>query len=430
MKRLLSVFLAFLFVMSCFSFAAAENYTVNEELSGKVVIWDWDGSGNRKIAEQFNKYFPNVTIEVVDVAWGDYMEKLQSSLISDLDVPDILLGEGWRGQLFEMGICENLEQEPYNLNRADMVDSSVPLMCDPNGNVVGVEMQVATAGFAYKRSMAKELLGTDDPAEVGAMISDWESFKKLGQEILEKTDGRVKMMPSLGDVLLVASNQSAKPFIDGDTVDISSRMKYAVDTAIEMRDAGIIGTNEIDSASWYAAYASYDYLFYEAASWCASLVIPPNAADTAGDWAVCKGPGNSFTVGGTSVSIYSGSKNKEAAWEFIKFGYFSEIGGDFMYQNIGNYSCYKPYYESNYAPFSIEGPFDAFFGGQSLINFYTTTLTQDAPNAPKTRYDSLIDTTLRKLSTTYMKDTSIDAEKALSMFVEEIQLNSLDATVK
>lgn len=252
MKKLLSVLLAM--VMLCACAPAVAEMQVNNDLSGTITIWDWDGSGNRLLAEEFNKYYPNVTVEVVDVAWADYMEKLQGSIISGLDVPDILLGEGWRGQLFEMGICENLEAEPYNLNRNDMVASSVPLMCDQNGNVVGVEMQVATAGLAYKRSVAKDVLGTDDPAEIAKMIPDWASFKQVGLDVAAKTDGRVKMMPSLGDVLLVTTNQSAMDFIGEDgTVDISSRMKTAVDTTIEMRDAGIIGNIEIDSAAWYAA---------------------------------------------------------------------------------------------------------------------------------------------------------------------------------
>lgn len=429
MKKLLSVLLVM--VMLCACVPAVAEMQVNTDLSGTITIWDWDGSGNRLLAEEFNKYYPNVKVEVVDVAWADYMEKLQGSIISGLDVPDILLGEGWRGQLFEMGICENLEAEPYNLNRDDMVASSVPLMCDQSGHVVGVEMQVATAGLAYKRSVAKEVLGTDDPDEIAKMIPDWESFKQVGLEVAAKTDGRVKMMPSLGDVLLVTTNQSATDFIGEDgTVDISSRMKTAVDTTIEMRDAGIIGTIEIDSAAWYAAYASPDYLFYECPSWCASLVIPKNAEETKGDWAVTKAPGASLTVGGTSVSIYSGSKNKDAAWAFVKFAYFSEIGGSIMYEKIGNYTCYKPYYTSEFKPYEVEGPYDAFFGGQSLIEFYTTVLTQDAPNAPKTKYDSMIDTTLRKLSTTFMKDTDITAEQALNMFKEEIQLNTLDATIK
>lgn len=130
---------------------------------------------------------------------GDYMTKLQTSYVSGMELPDIILGEmAWRGTLFEMNICENLEEAPYNLDRSEMVPSSVPLVSDQNGKILGVEMQVTPAGFAYKRDLAKEYLGTDDPQKVGEMIKDWDSFLAVGEQVKEKSGGKVKMMASLG----------------------------------------------------------------------------------------------------------------------------------------------------------------------------------------------------------------------------------------
>ena len=174
-----------------------------EDITGTVVIWDWDGGTQQKYVDKFNEVYPNVTVEVQDVAWDDYMTKLQTSYVSGMELPDIILGEmAWRGTLFEMNICENLEEAPYYLDRNDMVPSSIPLVSDQNGNILGVEMQVTPAGFAYKRDLAVEYLGTDDPEEVGEMIKDWDAFLAVGKQVNEKSGGKVKMMVSLGDVLL------------------------------------------------------------------------------------------------------------------------------------------------------------------------------------------------------------------------------------
>ena len=119
----------------------------SEDLTGTVVIWDWDGGTQQKYVDKFNEVYPNVTIEVQDVAWDDYMTKLQTSYVSGMDLPDIILGEmAWRGTLYEMGICDDLEEAPYNLDRNNMVASSVPLVSDQNGNILGLEMQVTPAG--------------------------------------------------------------------------------------------------------------------------------------------------------------------------------------------------------------------------------------------------------------------------------------------
>ena len=40
-----------------------------EDITGTVVIWDWDGGTQQKYVDKFNEVYPNVTVEVQDVAW-------------------------------------------------------------------------------------------------------------------------------------------------------------------------------------------------------------------------------------------------------------------------------------------------------------------------------------------------------------------------
>lgn len=410
------------------SMASEEETT---ELSGEITIWDWNGDIQLKFAEEFNKIYPGIKVNVQEVSWDDYMTKLQTSYVAGLELPDILFGEiAWRGTLFEMGICENLEQAPYNLDRNLMVESSIPLTTDPNGNIVALEMQVTPAGFAYKRDLAKKYLGTDDPGEIGAMISDWDKFMEVGQKILEESEGKVKMMPSLGDVLLSTISQNVVEYVDGTTVNITDKMAKPLEITMKMRDAGIIGNLELYSASWYAAYASDEYLFYEAAAWAPPYVISVNDPDGSGNWAITTPPDGSFNLGGTSLSINKDSKNKEAAWKFLEYVYFSEEGGALMYDLTGNYSCYQPYYESSYSPFDVTGPYDDFFGGQSLVEFYINVAAPQAETAIQSKYDSLVDSVFQKLTPVYMNDTSIDAAEALELFIEEFKLQDIGATVK
>ncbi len=418
--------------------AAAENAGADngaesnpEDLTGTVVIWDWDGGTQQKYVDKFNEVYPNVTIEVQDVAWDDYMTKLQTSYVSGMELPDIILGEmAWRGTLYEMGICDDLEEAPYNLDRSKMVASSVPLVSDQEGNILGVEMQVTPAGFAYKRDLAKEYLGTDDPAEVGAMISDWDAFLEVGQQVSEKSNGKVKMMVSLGDVLLSTIGQNVVDYVDGTKVDITKKMTKPLETTLKLRDAGIIGNVEMYSASWYSAYASDEYLFYEAGSWCPPLVIAKNDTEGEGNWAVTTPPDGSFNLGGTTLSIYKDSENKEAAWAYLEFIYFSEQGGSYMYDLTGNYSCYLPYYESEYSPMDKEGPVDKFFGGQSLVKYYIEEAAPNARTASQTKYDAIINDVFQALTPKYMTDMTIDTQKALELFKEEVALKATEAEIQ
>jgi len=392
-------------------------------IDGTIVIWDWNRDAMLMYVEEFNKTHPDITVEIQDVAWDAYMTRLQSSFVAGLDLPDILLGEiAWRGTLFEMGIVENLEQAPYNLDRSKMVPSSIPLNTGPSGNIVGLCMQVTPAGFAYKRDVALEFLGTDDPDEVGAMIADWDTFLETGLHVLEASGGRVKMLPSLGDVLLSTLSQNIVDFVDGDTIDITGRTQRPLEITTQMRDANIIGTIEMYSAAWYAAYASSDFLFHPAAAWAPPFVITPNDPDGYGNWAITLPPEGAFNLGGTSLSINSGSQNKEAAWAFLEYIFFSESGGDLMYNLTGNYTSYLPFYEGDYSPFNIEGPFDRFFDGQSLVQFYINTAAPQARTAMQTRYDPMIDSVFQRITPVLMSDLTLDAQGALQMFIDEFRL--------
>lgn len=403
----------------------------NTEISGDLVIWDWDGGTAQKYVDEFNKVYPNVNIDIQEVSWDDYITKLQTSYVSGMDLPDIIYGEvAWRGSLFEMGILENLEEAPYNLNRDDMVESSVPLCSDPNGNIVGVEMQVTPAGFAYKRDLAREYFGTDDPDEVGKLISTWDDFEKVGLEVKEKSGGAVNMMVSLGDVVLSTISQNTVSYVDGDTVDITAKVSGPLTKAMKYRDEGIVGNIEMYSADWYNAYSTENSIFYEAGSWCPPLVIKNYDPDGSGNWGVTTPPDGSFNLGGTTLSIYSGSKNKEAAWAYIRYIFFSEEGGSIMYNVTGNYSCYAPYYTGEQSPMDKEGPMDEFFGGQSLVDYYINTAAPQAKTAPLNRYDSVVSDVWQQLLPQYMSDSSIDADKAVQMFLDTVQEKEPEASIK
>ena len=77
-----------------------------------------------------------------------------------------------------------------------------------------------------------------------------------------------------------------------------------------------------------------------------------------------------------------------------------------------------------------EGPVDEFFGGQSLVDYYINTAAPTAKTAAQNKYDSIVGDVWQQLLPQYMSDKSIDAEKALQMFIDAVQEKAPEATVK
>ena len=101
-----------------------------------------------------------------------------------------------------------------------------------------------------------------------------------------------------------------------------------------------------------------------------------------------------------------------------------------MYDLTGNYSCYEPYYSSEYSPMDKEGPVDEFFGGQSLVDYYINVAAPTAKTVAQNKYDAVVSDVWQQLLPQYMSDNSIDSDKALSMFINAVQEKEPEATIK
>ena len=70
---------------------------------------------------------------------------------------------------------------------------------------------------AYRRSIAKDVLGTDDPTEVQAALSDWDKFNDVAEKAAAKG---YKMLSGYDDSYRTFSNNVSAGWVDGTTVKV------------------------------------------------------------------------------------------------------------------------------------------------------------------------------------------------------------------
>jgi len=401
------------------------------QLNATVKIWDWDEAFQQGMIAEFNKVYPNIKIEATVVNTTDYLQKLQSGIASGSDVPDIILGESaYRGRLFDLNILDNLGNAPYNLDASTIVEYVVPFVSDNNGNIVAVDQTLTPAGFAYRRDLAKQYWGTDDPAELEQMLATWDQFIEKGIELKEKSNDSVLMLPGVGDAFIALRGQNTDSYVNGSEVDLTSRLQQPLERLFEMRDAGILGKLELWSPAWSSSMSKGEYMFYPMAPWGAKWHISANDPDGSGRWGLVKAPERGFVRGGTAIGIYKDSKVKEAAWEFVKFAYLSDEGSLYNFQTFGNMTSSKAFYENHADAIEAPGPFDEFFGGQNLAKYFMDNIVPDMTGEPQSKYDSVLDAVFNTLYPLWTKDSSITADAALEKFKEEFKNKASDATVK
>ena len=104
---------------------------------------------------------------------ADYPTKVQTALLAGEKEPDIIVGEPkMLEDFFDAGFFEDLNQAPYNAqDYADqIVDYVWQVGQDDDGIQRAISYQITPAGIYYRRDIAKEVFGTDDPDEVGKII--------------------------------------------------------------------------------------------------------------------------------------------------------------------------------------------------------------------------------------------------------------------
>ena len=268
----------------------------------------------------------DVVYTMIPMTDGEYQTKLKAS-IGTADVPDVVA--------LEAAFVKEWVEADFLADLNDLLPYAEELQTYPsvtevgtdNGVTKGFSYQATPGGFFYRRSIATECLGTDDPEAVQAMVSDLEKFVETAQTIKDCSNGDYYMVGTSAALFNPFLANRAQPWVVDDTLVIDPKVNEFVDFAKLFRDEGYESQAEQWSEGWFAgmsdtlvdANGTPKKIFsYFLPTWGLPYVLQPNSGDTGGDWALINGP-LAYQWGGTWVGAMADSPHLELAKEFIKF---------------------------------------------------------------------------------------------------------------
>ena len=325
MKKLLSILLALLMVVSLAACSGKGNEEPVEEGEGKVFhIYAW----NEEFKGFFEKYY--TVPEGIEVVWTivpnegtQYQDALDLALMNQEsasadDKVDMFLAEAdyilkytnseYTQDIKALGVTDFSNTYAYTVEAAS----------DAAGTVKGVSFQCCPAGMIYRRSIALDVLGTDDPEAVQAAVADWTKFDEVAAKAAEK--GYI-MTASYAEDYRVFSNNTSSPWVDANgNLQIDPAIQTWMDQAEEYVNKGYTLTSGIWDAQTteQAAKDGKAFCFFGPAwyyNFCMGPAFGDDAVaagtDTIGDWALVEGP-QAFFWGGTWLLAATGSDNPTA----------------------------------------------------------------------------------------------------------------------
>jgi len=179
-----------------------------------------------------------------------------------------------------------------------------------DGEVVGLAFQATGGAMIYRRDLAQQVWGNDDPAFVGDKVGPgWARFFEAAAE-LDAAD--ISIVSGAGDVWQVIRNTGG-PWIVNGQLDIHPDRMAFVDYARQLYQNGWTNDAGAWSGAWFADMSGTGerptFAFFGPA-WLINYVMAGNSGDTYGDWAIAVPPVG-FSWGGTWV-IPSAGMNPEA----------------------------------------------------------------------------------------------------------------------
>lgn len=310
----------------------ASDATSEAEVSGsdegKVLnIYAWNEEFKSRITDHYPGYeevdATHGKIGDVDVVWtitpnndNAYQNNLDQQLLKQADASaddkiDIFLVEAdyalkysdtdYTMAVSDLGITDD--------ELANQYDYTKKILEDSNGVLKGVSWQSTPGVLIYNREIAKDMWGSDDPAEVQKHVSDWDTFYATGSELAAKG---YKLTATVNDSYRVYSNNVSSKWVEDGKLNIDPQFKAWADAEKASYEAGQTTTGGLWSDEWSAGFYPDGKVFaYFGPAWLINFSMGQDDEKSiahAGGWGATEGP-QAFYWGGTWICAATGTDN-------------------------------------------------------------------------------------------------------------------------
>lgn len=298
--------------------------TVADAEEGKILnIYCWNDEFQRRMKDHYPGYeevdATTGKIGDVTVKWNitpsddnAYQNNLDETLLKQKDASDdnkidIFLVEAdnalkyvqteYAMPVSELGITEADLSKQYQYTKDYVTDS--------NGQLKAVSWQGCPGVLVYRRSIAKDVFGTDEIDKIQEKLSDWDKFSAAAQEVKDKG---YYMLSGYDDAYRVFSNNVTSKWVVDGKINIDDNIKTWVEQTKEFTDKGYNNKTSLWSSDWSTGFTPEGKVFcYFGPAWFVDFTLGGKGTD--GDWYATKGP-QGFFWGGTWICGATGTDNQ------------------------------------------------------------------------------------------------------------------------
>ena len=325
------------------SSTAASGSSAEASAEGKVInIYSWNDEFRTRLEAVYSEVASTSSDGTVttlkdgtEIHWiinpnqdGVYQQKLDEALLNQAsgstdDKVDIFLSETDYVYKYTDADADvampltDLGIDP-DTHLADQYAFTKTTASDQNGVQRGSTWQCCPGLLVYRRDIAKDVFGTDDPAAVGEKVKDWDTLKATAEEL--KAKGYFTFS-SYADTFRLYGNSISQSWVaPGETVcKVDQQIMNWIRDSKEWLDAGYLDKTVKGQFNddWNKAMGSASKVFaFLLPAWGIDFTLAPNWDGPEGSWAVTNPP-QEYNWGGSYIHACTGTDNLEHVRDII-----------------------------------------------------------------------------------------------------------------
>ncbi|UBV43682.1 sugar ABC transporter substrate-binding protein [Deinococcus taeanensis] len=367
----------------------ATTASAQSSLSGTVTVWSWDAAAKalESTVPSFNKKYPNVKVNVVDLGNQNVYDRgLAGCAAGGVDMPDVYSIENNEAEVFWARFPDCFVD--LNTKGADKLIRNFPAFkwteLTANGKRFAMPWDSGPVVMFYRRDLYQQA-GVNPTA-----IKTWDDFIAAGKKMNAKFGGKVKLGVIANgqddEWFRMLANQNGCFYFDNDAANVTVNKPGCVDALNTVKK--LLAAQVVATGDWGGQITSFKAGRTASAMFGAWYegTIRTNAPDQKGKWGVYQMPASraggvrASNLGGSALAIPSASKNQAAAYAFLENALATSNGQVTMLKSQG---LVPSLLSATKDPYVNQG--QAYWGNQKIWKTILDTLG-DVPQARGTQY--------------------------------------------
>lgn len=328
------------------------------------------------------------------------------------------------------------------LKAAEIATYASEIGTRPSDNAVVALPYQATGGcFIYRRSLAKDTWGTDDPAviseKIGGGSQSWDQFWVAAEELKAKGYG---IISGDGDIWHAIENSSDSAWVVDGKLVIDPKREALLDVSKKLKDNNYHNETQDWQDAWFADmkgegdkpifgfFGPAWLINYTMGDNCGNDKNTPEPEGTFGDWAVTNSPvgfcwGGTYVASSKSAVENMSDEKKEVVADIIKWITLDTDENSLQYQWAnGTFNGGDGSTKDTVASAAVMKKSDGatgFLGGQNMFDYFVPA-GDYATGRNMTEYDETINTCWREAVRAYVAG-NVDRDGAIAQFKEAVK---------